>query len=131
MKAFKTPIVGAALAVAMIAATAGSAQAGDPEAGKKVFKQCSTCHWLKPGKAKVGPSLHGVIGRKAGTEKKFKKRYSKTMKSLDLTWTKENIGKYLLDPDGFAPGNRMTKQGQVKNQKDIDDVLAYIEQESK
>ena len=32
-----------------------------------VFNQCKICHSLEAGKNLVGPSLHGVIGRKAGS----------------------------------------------------------------
>ena len=55
-----------------------NATAADVEAGKKVFKKCKACHSLKPGKKKVGPSLHDVVGNKAGQFKGFK--YSKAMK---------------------------------------------------
>ncbi len=126
MKAFKTPIIGTALAVAMVAA-AGSAQAGDAAAGKKVFKQCAACHTVKEGKNRVGPSLYGVIGRESGSAPKF--RYSKAMKALGITWTEGNIAKYLMDPKGFVPKNKMAFNG-LTDQKDIADVLAYIAQES-
>src|ERR1700720_3141667 len=45
--------------------TAGSAWAegGDPEAGKVVFKKCAICHSPDAGVNKVGPSLHGIVGR--------------------------------------------------------------------
>lgn len=57
-------VVGAAL---LLATTSQMAQAADAEAGKKVFNKCSVCHSVEPDKVKVGPSLFGVIGRKAGT----------------------------------------------------------------
>ena len=46
---------------------AGHAGAADAEAGKKVFNKCAACHSVEPGKNKIGPSLFGVYGRKAGT----------------------------------------------------------------
>ena len=41
--------------------------AGNIELGKKVFNKCKACHSIKPGKHKIGPSLHGVFGRVAGS----------------------------------------------------------------
>ena len=40
---------------------------GDAAKGEKVFAKCKTCHEIATVKNKVGPTLHGVIGRKAGT----------------------------------------------------------------
>ena len=61
-----------------LALAAGSAGAADVKKGKKVFNKCKACHSLKAGKKKVGPSLHGIIGRKAAASPKYK--YSKAMK---------------------------------------------------
>ena len=51
--------------------------AGDATKGQKIFKKCAARHSLDAGKRKVGPSLHGVIGRTAGTADGY--RYSKAM----------------------------------------------------
>jgi len=40
---------------------------GDAQRGAQVFNQCKICHSLEAGKNLVGPSLHSVIGRKAGS----------------------------------------------------------------
>lgn len=126
---FKT--VSASLIVAAGVFVAGSVAAaeGDPAAGKKVFAQCSACHTVVKGKHGLGPSLYGVVGRKAGTAEGFK-NYSPAMQKADIVWTEENLAKYLKDPKGFIPGNRMIFQG-LKKDEDIANVIAYIEQASK
>jgi cytochrome c len=41
--------------------------AGDPAAGNPVFdQQCSNCHTTVAVKNRLGPSLDGVVGRRAG-----------------------------------------------------------------
>jgi len=96
---------------------------GDAEAGKKVFNKCKACHALEEGKNKVGPTLHGVIGRPAAAVKGFK--YSKAMSESGLTWDEATIKKYLAKPKDLVPGTRMAVAG-LKKEDDIEDVIAYI-----
>ncbi|MBW7849673.1 MAG: superoxide dismutase family protein [Rhodospirillales bacterium] len=116
----------AALVTAVLIPAVGQAQ-GDPKAGEKVFLKCKACHTVDEGKHRVGPSLAGVIGRKAGTAEGFK--YSDAMKNADIEWTAETLDKYLADPKGFIPGNKMFFVG-LKDQKDRENVIAYLEQHS-
>lgn len=100
--------------------------AGDPVAGEKVFNQCKACHSVKAGENRVGPSLAGVVGRKAGMVEGFK--YSDPMKNGNLTWSPENLDKYLADPKGFIPGNKMAFPG-LKAEADRQNVIAYLAQQ--
>ena len=68
-------------ALALLTATAGARAEGDAAKGEKVFAKCKTCHEVATAKNKVGPTLHGVIGRKAGTAEGFK--YSPAMAGSD------------------------------------------------
>ena len=110
---------------------AGSASAaeGDPAAGKKVFNQCMACHSVIKDKHSLGPSLHGVIGRKAGTATGFK-NYSPAMQKADVVWSDETLGKYLADPKGFMPGNRMIFVG-LKKEEDRANLIAFLKQAAK
>jgi len=103
-----------------------AAQAGDASAGEKVFNQCKACHTVEAGKNRVGPSLHGVVGRKAGTVEGF--NYSQPMKDWGMTWTPENLDKYLADPKAAIPGNKMAFAG-VKSPEDRANVIAYLAQQ--
>jgi cytochrome c len=117
-------VVKMALAATALVAFAGAAQAGDVEAGKTVFKKCMACHKAEAGKNGVGPSLFGVVGRKAGSEAGFK--YSPAMTAKGVTWDAANIDAYLKDPKGFVPGNKMAFAGLPKDE-DRANVIAYLE----
>lgn len=121
----KVFLLAAGLALALGSTTASAA---DVEAGKKVFKKCKACHSLKPGKKKVGPSLNGVLGNKAGKMKGFK--YSKAMKKADITWDDTSLDAYLTKPRKFLKGTRMSFAG-LKKKKDRDNVIAYIKANTK
>lgn len=109
------------------AATTQVALAGDPDAGKKVFRKCKACHSLKEGKNGAGPSLHGIMGASAAAVDGF--RYSDAMKNAGLTWNAETLAGYLADPKGYVPGNKMAFRG-LRKEADIEDVIAYLAEES-
>ena len=107
------------------------ASAADPAKGKKVFNKCAACHSLKAGKKKIGPSLHGIIGRKAGTMVGF--RYSSAMKKAGkngLTWNEKTLDQYLKAPRKFVPGNRMPFPG-LKKEGQRSNVIAYLKSKAK
>jgi cytochrome c len=109
-----------------VPAWAQTQTSGDPAAGEKVFNQCKACHTVQAGQNRVGPSLHGVVGRQAGTVEGF--QYSPAMKSAGLTWTPENLDKYLTDPKAFVAGNKMAFVG-LKKPEDRANVIAYLAQQ--
>ncbi len=121
-------------AIGLILAAVASAPAwaeGDPEAGKTIFKKCGVCHTLVAGKKKIGPSLHGVVGRTAGTAEGF--RYSKAMKAYGesgVVWSAETLDPYLVAPRKVVKGTKMSFPG-LKNEADRANVIAYLEQFSK
>lgn len=116
------------LALSFVLAT-GSAGAADIEAGKRLYNQCKACHELEAGKNKLGPSLAGIFGRKAGTIEDFK-QYSEAMKTSGVVWDEEAIDKYIADPRGFIKGNRMAFPG-LKRPEDRQNVIAYIKEATK
>tara|TARA_B100001245_G_scaffold105150_1_gene76598 strand:+ start:326 stop:715 length:390 start_codon:yes stop_codon:yes gene_type:complete len=100
---------------------------GDAVRGKKVFNKCKACHSIKAGKHKIGPSLAGVIGRKAGTAKGFK-RY-KGLKGADWTWDEATLDEYLTNPKLFVKSRNKRKSAMIlklKKKRDRDNVIAYL-----
>lgn len=106
----------------------GQKMMGDPVAGEKTFKQCMTCHTLEPGKNKVGPTLHGIIGRTAGTVEGY--NYSKANKESGIVWSEDEMFVYLENPKARIPGTKMSFAG-LKKPEDRANVIAYIQEEFK
>ncbi|MBT4218799.1 MAG: c-type cytochrome [Rhodospirillaceae bacterium] len=100
---------------------AGSAFAASD--GEKVFKKCKACHTVKKGgKHKSGPNLFGIVGRKAGTTD-FK-RY-KALKKSDITWSVDNLDKWLANPKKFI-GKKTSMSLKLKKESDRKAVIAYL-----
>ncbi len=105
--------------------TAGVAHAdGDAARGEKRFEECAACHKMAPGEDNVGPSLHGVFGRKAGTLTDF--RYSPALKRSGITWTPQTLDTFLADPQKVVPANRMPYAG-LADTSDRADLIAYLQ----
>jgi len=78
---------------------------------------------MDAGKNMLGPSLAGIIGRKAGTEAGYS--YSAAMKQSGLVWDLKTLDAYLTDPQKVVPGNKMPFPG-LKTDHDRTDVIAYM-----
>ncbi|OCJ10902.1 cytochrome C [Rhizobium sp. AC44/96] len=107
------------------------AQEGDVAAGETVFKKCAVCHIADTDKNKVGPSLNHLFGRTAGTHPDF--AYSPAMQAAGkggLVWDQATLRDYLHDPKLKVKGTKMTFVG-LKDDKDITNLIAYLEQFSK
>ncbi len=124
----RTTGIASLLIAGALALGSQSALAQDVAKGEKVYKKCKACHALEAGKKKVGPSLHGVFGRKAGTVEGFK--YSKAMVDSGIVWDAETISAYMADPKGYIPKNRMAFPG-LKKEADRADLIAYLKEATK
>lgn len=124
--------------LAVLALFAAPVLAQNVETGKSQFGQCRACHSLDKGKNGVGPSLHGIFGRTAGTAEKYS--YSSDMKAAGekgLKWDEANIFAYLADPADFL--KKYLKKESVANKmpnKFPDEalrknVIAYLKEAAK
>src|SRR5215471_15028599 len=103
--------------------TISEATGGDAAAGRQVFRKCQACHSMEPGKNMLGPSLAGLLGRKAGSESGY--NYSSAMKQANITWDAKTLDAYLADPQKSVPGNKMPFPG-LKTDHDRADIIAFL-----
>jgi cytochrome c len=95
-------------------------------AGKALFARCAICHTIAAGAgARVGPDLHGIFGRRAGSGDNF--TYSAALQHSGIVWDDKTLAAYLKNPRQFIPGNAMAFPG-IQSDTDIADLLAYLHQ---
>jgi glucose/arabinose dehydrogenase len=116
------------LVIGLAAGGDAVAQTGDATHGKILFQQsCAICHadTSGPGNAaivKQGPSLVGVIGRKAASSSNF--NYSQALSNSGLTWDEAAVDKFLASPQTDVPGTTMPIT--VAKPEDRADLIAYL-----
>jgi len=117
-------LAGFAILAAMGVTISPARADGDPALGKTAFNKCAACHSIKEGENKIGPSLHGIVGRPSHSIESFS--YSEPMKAYNVTWDAPALDHYLIDPRGTVPGTKMIFVG-LKKDDERANVIAYLE----
>jgi glucose/arabinose dehydrogenase len=112
-----------AAAIMGLSSTAYAQSAADGEAFFK--RTCASCHTVTPDvKAKAGPGLYGVVGRKAGSAKFNYSDAINDAHAKGTVWTAGNLDTFLTDPQKMLPGTYMPIT--VPNKTDRANVIAYL-----
>lgn len=125
------------LAICTVLAGAGAAgpalSAGDAARGESAVKICAACHSFEAGKKKIGPSLHGVVGRKAGSDEGFKYKQSLIdAGKKGLVWDEAQLAAFLKNPKNFlkeylaAETVKTSMVTKVSNEQKRKDIAAYL-----
>jgi cytochrome c len=92
--------------------------------GQLLYMVCKACHDVEAGLPhKVGPNLHGMFGRKAGTAEGFK--YTDALVKSGIVWTPETMDAWLKQPGALVPGNGMAFAG-IANDADRASLIAWL-----
>jgi cytochrome c len=115
-----------AVAAVLVAPAAFADGKADIENGQTIFAQrCGFCHAVsrEPGGPMAGPSMIGLIGRKAASQPDFA-MYSPALKGYGATWSVETLDEYLASPLTKVPGTTMPVG--LPDKKERGDVIAYL-----
>ena len=103
-----------------------AAESGDATRGRAYFQQnCALCHdtgGAKQATAGQGPSLVGVVGRRAASLSEF--NYSKALRASAITWDATQLDSYLTNPPALVPGTIMIVT--VPNASDRSDLISFL-----
>ena len=80
---------------------------------------------MREGDNRLGPSLSRVIGRKAGSLPNY--NYSESMKKVDLVWDKQNLDRFIANPDAVVSGNNMKPYGGIASAEERAKIVAFLE----
>ncbi|HEY2083608.1 MAG TPA: PQQ-dependent sugar dehydrogenase [Verrucomicrobiae bacterium] len=122
------PLVWLTVALASATASAQDMPAGDAARGKTFFQaSCMVCHSpeLGPGNTvimKQGPSLVGVVGRKAASSPHF--NYTRALTDSGFTWDAPSLNRFLVNPMVVVPGTAMPIP--VPDARVRADLIAYL-----
>jgi cytochrome c len=99
-------------------------QGTEATSGQQMFNNlCRTCHSTKEGDNRLGPHLHRIIGRKAGSLPNY--GYSSAMKGADFVWDEAKLNRFIASPDEWCRAN-MKPYGGLASAEDRDKVIAFL-----
>jgi len=94
--------------------------------GKILFLQCRACHEVTIGAPhRVGPNLHGMMNRKAGTTEGY--TYSSSMVDSGLIWDVATLDRWLERPGAVVSGTTMAFAG-IASAADRAALISYLTQ---
>ena len=105
------------------ASPVGEAPASVASGAPAEFAVCTGCHAIFAGKNGIGPSLWGVVGRKAGSLPGY--AYSAALQKSGIVWTPETLDVWLSGPMTMVPGTKMSFGG-YSDAKPRAAVIAYL-----
>jgi cytochrome c len=122
----KIRLILAALGLMGLMGLSTASYSQDAEKGAIVFKKCMVCHTIEGTAKKLGPSLQGIVGRKAASVEGYKYSDAMLTKAAEgVIWDEATLTAYLPDPKKFVPGTKMAFPG-LKNPEDVANLIAFL-----
>lgn len=103
-------------------------QASSNSSGQQAFNNaCRTCHIVREGDNRLGPNLHKIMGRKAGSLPGY--AFSSAMKEAGFVWDEEKLDRFMANPDEVVPGNNMKPYGGLASEEERKKIIAFLAQQ--
>ena len=94
--------------------------------GEVLAKKCMVCHSFYAGQPnKIGPNLHGVVGKEKASTENYK--YSQALKSKGGKWEEEELFKFLQNPKQYVDGTKMAFPG-IKDPQENADIITFLKE---
>jgi cytochrome c len=104
-----------------------ASQGADAASEQQAFNNaCRTCHVMREGDNRLGPNLHKIIGRKAGSLPDY--NYSGAMKEAGFVWDEQKLERFIANPDEVVPGNSMKPYAGLASSDDRTKIIAFLAQ---
>lgn len=117
------------ITVNLLMATTAVHAAGDVEAGRKLFSQCTACHAVgEDARHLFGPTLNAVLERPAASAAGYS--YSDALKKAvegGLVWDEATMDAFLQAPMSYVSGTKMAFAG-LQEESQRQDMIAYLAQ---
>lgn len=102
---------------------------GNADKGMVQFvKNCSSCHSIEAGANAVGPTLHSVMGRNAGSVTGF--TYSPELSKANFNWNETVLLDYLTTPTQSGGGDQLMQSVHMHfnglSSRDAEDLIAFL-----
>jgi cytochrome c len=97
--------------------------------GQTAFNtHCRTCHSVKEGDNRLGPSLHKIYGAKAGASGYG--TYSQGLASSAVTWDEKTLDRFIENPDQVVSNNNMKPYKGIGDQAIRKQIVEYLKSQS-
>jgi cytochrome c len=99
------------------------------DAGQVAFNtHCRNCHSTEPGDNRLGPTLHGIVGAKAGQVEGFN-GYSGGL-TADMTWDESTLDKFIENPTALVSNTTMKPFGGVPDAEQRKLIIDFLKSKS-
>jgi cytochrome c len=90
---------------------------------------CRTCHSIKEGDNRLGPSLHKIYGAKAGASAGYG-NYSPGIANSGITWDEATLDKFIENPDQVVSNNNMKPYAGIRDAAVRKKIIEFLKSAS-